>query len=56
MKAIIYNTIIAGFIVLTSCGGNKNSTSPIKKDLVQAVYASGKVYPHAYYKLLEKSW
>lgn len=54
MKAIIYNTIIAGFIVLTSCGGNKNSTSPIKKDLVQAVYASGKVYPHAYYKLLAK--
>lgn len=54
MKVILNITVIAS-LFLAACGGNKNSISPQKKDLVQAVYASGKVYPVAYYKLLAKN-
>ncbi len=54
MRVINISLIITGMFLMTACGGSKNSTSPQKKDLIQAVYASGKVYPHAYYKLLSK--
>lgn len=55
MKVIYNSLIILSVMVLTSCGGNKNTVSPVRKDLVQAVYASGKVYPVSYYKLLSKN-
>lgn len=38
-------------LVLVSCGGKNETTHPIRKDLTQAVYASGKVYPKDDYKV-----
>lgn len=54
MNKIINISVIASVILMTGCNGNKNTATPQRKDLVQAVYASGKVYPVAYYKLLAK--
>lgn len=53
MKFVI-NIFLAALLVLTSCGGKNKTVRPVKKDLTQAVYASGKVFPAGYYKLLAK--
>ena len=39
---------------LVSCSQRKKNIHPIKKDLVQAVYASGKIYPRNAYNVLAK--
>lgn len=41
-------------LVLTGCKSKNGSTLPIKKDLTQAVYASGKIYPVNNYKVYSK--
>lgn len=38
-------------IALVSCGGESESTHPEKRDLTQAVYASGKIFPKNDYKV-----
>ena len=40
--------------LLTSCKGKKDVTTPIHRDLTQAVYASGKLYPVNDYKVYSK--
>ena len=45
---------LAGLVVLTqlfSCGADEEKTKPLKKDITQAVYASGKIFPVDYYRL-----
>ncbi len=54
MKLITNIGIIAATFLLASCGSKSKTISPIKKDLVQAVYASGKIFPVGYYKLQAK--
>ncbi|MBL7895699.1 MAG: efflux RND transporter periplasmic adaptor subunit [Bacteroidia bacterium] len=54
MKVITKFAIFSAAILLFSCSGGHKTVSPIKKDLVQAVYASGKVFPIGYYKLQAK--
>lgn len=41
-------------ISLLSCGRNRNTISPERKNLVQAVYASGKIFPLNDYKVYSK--
>ena len=41
-------------IIVSSCNRNKNVTTPVRKDLTQAVYASGKLYPMNDYKVYTK--
>jgi multidrug efflux pump subunit AcrA (membrane-fusion protein) len=38
-------------LFLISCGDNGEKTKPVKKDITQAVYASGKIFPVDYYRL-----
>lgn len=40
--------------LLTSCSSKNNSTLPSRKDLTQAVYASGKIFPINDYKVYSK--
>lgn len=40
--------------LLVACEKNSNTTKPFKKDLTQAVYASGKIYPLNHYKVSAK--
>jgi HlyD family secretion protein len=42
---------LLSLIVLASCGGQSEVTHPVKKDLTQAVYASGKIFPKDHYKV-----
>lgn len=53
MKFVI-NIFLAALLILTSCGGKNKTVRPVKKDLTQAVYASGKLFPMGYFKLLAK--
>lgn len=39
------------FLLLISCGGKNETVHPSKKDLTQAVYASGKIFPKNDYKV-----
>lgn len=41
-------------IALFSCGKKGDSTLPVRKDITQAVYASGKIYPLNDYKIYAK--
>lgn len=52
----ITRNVIIGLsaVLIAACGGKKTVMKPERKDLVQAVYASGKIYPVGYYKLLAK--
>lgn len=43
MKKLYY--CIIALLIITSCKTKKNTIFPLKKDITQAVYASGKVYP-----------
>jgi len=54
MKKVTNLVLIVVFILFTACGGKNETVKPIRKDLIQAVYASGKVFPLGYYKLLAK--
>ena len=40
--------------LLSSCGSKNNSTFPVRKDITQAVYASGKIFPVNDYKVYSK--
>lgn len=39
-------------LFLMACGGKEEKTSPQIKDLTQAVYASGKIYPLQYHRIV----
>jgi HlyD family secretion protein len=52
LKTLLYFFLIC--VSLFSCKKKDNSTAVIKKNLVQAVYASGKIYPINYYKVIAK--
>jgi HlyD family secretion protein len=41
-------------LALVSCKKGKDVTTPVRKDLTQAVYASGKLYPVNDYKVYSK--
>lgn len=51
------NQLLAGFVIslLLGCGNGGESIIPERKDLVQTVYASGKVYPIDYVKIASKT-
>lgn len=38
-------------VLLASCGGKTETASPEKRDITQAVYASGKLFPKNDYKV-----
>lgn len=38
-------------LILFSCGEDEDKTKPVRKDITQAVYASGKIFPVDYYRL-----
>lgn len=46
-------TLVAAFLVLVlaSCGSKSETINPVNKDLTQAVYASGKIFPKNDYKV-----
>jgi len=48
---ILFTVLLISFY---SCKNKNNTTSPVKKDLTQAVYASGKIYPVNNYKVYSK--
>jgi multidrug efflux pump subunit AcrA (membrane-fusion protein) len=52
MKNVLFT--IPFLVFLFSCGGKTNSTHPERKDLTEAVYASGKIFPKNDYKVLAK--
>lgn len=55
MKIILnYIGIVLLITSIYSCKKNNNTTKPLRKDLVQAVYASGKIYPVNHYRVLAK--
>src|SRR5688572_4478783 len=39
---------------LSGCGKKSDTTVPVRKDIVQAIYASGKIYPLNDYKIYAK--
>lgn len=41
-------------VALLSCGKQKDETTAIRKDIVQAVYASGKLFPKQHYTVVSK--
>ncbi len=44
--------VLCGFLILaTACGKKEDKTQPVYKDITQAVYASGKIFPKDYYRL-----
>jgi len=51
-----YRSIILLLIaaIAASCGGKKNDVHPFRKDIVQAVYASGRLFPEHHYTVLSK--
>lgn len=51
MKQIFLFTIAAAFF---SCGKKGDTALPVRKDITQAVYASGKIYPLNDYKVYAK--
>lgn len=42
---------VVWMVVLASCSKPEDKTKPIRKDITQAVYASGKIFPVDYYRL-----
>lgn len=54
MKNIIYFLILCGFI-FTSCGKKTNETTPIRKDISEAVFASGTLEPENKYNVIAQS-
>lgn len=52
MKNIL--TILSAAFLLFSCGRKGDVITPVRRDLVQAVYASGKIFPENGYKIYSK--
>jgi multidrug efflux pump subunit AcrA (membrane-fusion protein) len=42
---------LSAFVLLSGCGKNEDKVKPERKDIIQAVYASGKIYPTDYYRV-----
>ena len=52
MRISSLNGILLAFLtVFLSCGDKEDKTKPTRKDITQAVYASGKIFPVDYYRL-----
>lgn len=47
-------TLLLPLVLLLACGKKGQVVSPLKRDLTQAVYASGKIYPENGYKVFTK--
>ncbi len=46
------NRVLCGILVIGyACGKKEDKTRPLYKDITQAVYASGKIFPKDYYRL-----
>jgi HlyD family secretion protein len=43
--------VICVSFLFSACGNKEDKTMPIRKDITQAVYASGKIFPVDYYRL-----
>lgn len=54
MKKITLFLLCSSVIILTSCGNKDKAVHPVKKDIIQAVYASGKVFPLHHYTVVSK--
>ncbi len=54
MRTLKTALLFLAFAILYSCGGGSKTVKPERKDLTQAVYASGKLYPVNDYKVLSK--
>jgi HlyD family secretion protein len=56
MKKIIQSILVFAVtaLVVSSCGKGTKTTKPLRKDLTQAVYASGRLYPLNDYKVFSK--
>jgi len=53
MKNKIILLLLVSFSI-SSCTKKGNSVHPVRKDITQAVYASGKLFPHNHYTVLSK--
>lgn len=49
LKNALFGLILTLF--LAGCGKPEDKTKPVRKDITQAVYASGKIFPVDYYRL-----
>ncbi len=47
-------TAFTGFIFIASCSNSNDAIKPLHKDLIQAVYASGKIYPYNHVRIATK--
>lgn len=52
MKKLLLS--LPAIFLLLSCGGKKDTTHPERRDLTEAVYASGKIFPKNDYKVFAK--
>lgn len=52
MKNILF--VFSVIVLLSACKSKNSSTSPLRKDITQAVYASGKIFPLNDYKVYSK--
>src|ERR1044072_7056991 len=51
---MINTILLAALFFLAACGGKNTTTHPERRDLTEAVYASGKVFPKNDYKVFAK--
>lgn len=54
MKVIKYFFLFCISLSFLSCGKKNDSTNPVRKNITQAVYSSGKIYPVNDYKVYAK--
>lgn len=55
MKQLRLGILTASFLLLLSaCSRSGQETRPVRKDITQAVYASGKIYPIGHYTVFSK--
>lgn len=47
--------IVAGLILLNSCGKNAETTKPVRKNITETVFASGVLVPENQYNLTAQS-
>ncbi len=52
-KISVYLTVLLT-VLISACGKKTDTTNPVRKDIVQAVYASGKLFPVNHYSVLSK--
>jgi HlyD family secretion protein len=50
-KSAFYGFLLSFTTFFFSCGDKEDKTKPTHKDITQAVYASGKIFPEDYYRL-----